>query len=82
MYINFHVHNFCTSEGHGHIRHYYNVLPEATFMFTGKQHCLQTNRHDQSLGVTDIYTPTKYYYLILLCFQDMSVESEEEEEEE
>ena len=41
MYINFHVHNFYTSEGHGHIHHYYNVLPEATFMFTGKQHCLQ-----------------------------------------
>ena len=39
-------------------------------------------RHDQSLGVMDIYTPTKCYDLIWLCFQDMSVESEEEEEEE
>ena len=51
-------------------------------MFTGKQHCLQTNRHGQSLGVMDIYTPTKCYDLIWLCFQDMSVESDDEEEEE
>ena len=29
-------------------------------LFTGKQHCIQTNKYDQSRGVTEIYTPTKF----------------------
>ena len=50
------------------------------FCFTGKQHCLQTNKYDQFRGVTEIYSPTKSRDLKLFRFQDMSVESEEEDE--
>ena len=33
-----------------------------------KQCCLQTNKYDQSLRVTDIYILTKFHYCMLLRF--------------
>ena len=40
-------------------------------LFTGKQHCLQTNKYDQFRGVTEIYNPTKFWDLIWFHFQDV-----------
>ena len=52
-------------------------------LFTAKQHCLQTNKYDQSCGVTkSTLLYTKFHDLMWFCFQDMSVESEEDEEDE
>ena len=53
-------------------------------LFSCKQHYCTffTSKYDQSNGVIEIYTATKFCDLIWFCFQDMSVESEEEQEQE
>ena len=56
MYINFRSQNFYTFELFIAIVMYCQIL---FLLFTGKQHCLQTNKYDQSCGITEIYTPTQ-----------------------
>ena len=51
-------------------------------LFTCKQGCLLTYEYEQSLPVTENYTPTKFYVDIWLRFCVMGVKSERGGEEE
>ena len=46
-------------------------------LFTCKQRCLLTCKHDQSLSVTETYIPTNFHVDIWLPFLVMGVESEQ-----
>ena len=58
---------------------HYNCL--GLFVVYSKQCCLQTNKYDQSLRVTDMYILTKFHYYMLFRFPVTRVKSEEEEGE-
>ena len=50
-------------------------------LFTCKQGCLQTCKYDQSLSITETYTPTKFHVDIWLPFELWVSNLKEEEEE-